>query len=136
VAASVNIPRRTLAPGGGTGDNGEYEYGPAPVADADTSALLVIDRTVTGGFNAAPESTAADLNIYQSNDGGVTYRFLASAHIVGGQIVNDDPHVPAGTIFTQSTINVQYFPGANRRVKCGLAITGASVAIAGSLSTQ
>jgi hypothetical protein len=136
MAASINIPRRTLTPGGGTGDNGEYEYGPAPVADTDTDVLLVVDRTVNGGFNSVPESTTADLNLYLSFDSGATWRFMASAHIVGGQIVNDDPKVPPGTIHTQSTIRVQYFPGTNRQVRAGLAIGGGSVTVSGSLSTQ
>lgn len=140
MAASLNISRRVLTPGGGTGPDGSYLYGPATVAGTDTTATISIDRTATSGgtagFSAQPDTTEADLIVEQSNDSGQTWLQTASAHIVGGPITYNDPNTGALVTLTVSSLQVSYFPGTGRQMRARVAVTGAPVAITGTLSTQ
>jgi hypothetical protein len=122
VATTVPFPLTTL-------DVGSHDFGPAPVADTTTSATLVIDRTPASGFNSQPSTTQASIQVMQSNDGGVTWKLEAAADIEGGIIT--DRH---GNTLTQSSVTVGLDPGTSRQMKATVVVSGAAVAVSGSLT--
>jgi hypothetical protein len=121
MTSTTQIPLTTLPPG-------SYDFGPAALADTDTHAILSVDRTVASGFNATPAAQAS-ITIYQSNDGGTTWRLVASATLVGGSQVNPKTGLP----FTASSVSVGLNPGTSRQGKANVTISGATVAVQGSL---
>jgi hypothetical protein len=120
--AVIAIPLTTLAVG-------TQDFGPAAVADADSSAALVTDRTPANGFNSQPASTTASIQVMQSGDGGATWDLRAAAGIAGG--LYPAPH---GGNYLQSTVTVALAPGTGRQVKATVVVAGASVAVSGSLT--
>lgn len=124
---NLPIPLATLAVG-------PHEYGPASVDDAVVRATLTVDRTVADGgvqgLNGQPASTTVEVGVWQSDDGGATWQFRASAGLVGGVYVKDK----LGNPYTESNVSVDLTPGTGRRVKATVTVAGASVAVAGSLA--
>jgi hypothetical protein len=118
---TFNIPLVTVNLGTST-------FGPTNLADTDTLATLTIDRTVTNGgvqgFNGQPATTTARISVEQSNDGGVTWQELASAGFAGGTS-------PKG--FTTSGVSVHLWPGTSRQGRAIVTISGAPVAVQGTL---
>lgn len=123
MASTTNIPLTTLAVG-------SRDFGPASVADADTAVTLSLDRTVAGGLNATP-AAQVNIEILQSNDGGATWKMIASAVANGGLIIGR-----GGTDITVSSIGTTWDPGTSRLAKATVVVTGASVAVAGTLTTR
>jgi hypothetical protein len=124
MAGTLTIPRTVLAPG-------TYDFpatGGQPVADADTSALLTIDRTVTGGLNTAPAATTYTIAIWQSGDGGTTWDQTCAAGDSGGVRTTN-----AGPV-TANTLAVALWPGTGRLARARVVIAGGSVAVAGTLA--
>lgn len=121
--ASFPIPLATLPPG-------QRVFGPAAIADGDTAARLVIDRTPPGGLNATP---AAQLTIAveQSGDGGATWKLIASAQVTGGLVTGR-----GGGVITASAVATTWDPGTGRQARAGITVAGAAVAVAGTLTTQ
>lgn len=128
MASTVTIPLVTLTVG-------SHDFGPANVPDADSAIVLTIDRTVTNGgvqgFNGQPGTTQAVLTTFQSAD-GVTWQPLASATVTGGSIVSSK----TGQVIGTNTLTTELNPGTGRQVKANVTLTGAPVAVAGSVATQ
>jgi hypothetical protein len=122
--AVTNIPLTALSVG-------EHVYGPAAIADTDTLINLSIDRTVTGGFNSAPATTTALIYVYQSNDGGVTWTWIGGDQMTGG--IYTSPKTGQENI---DYIQVGLNPGTGRQAKASVTVSGASVAVAGTLTTS
>ena len=124
--STVNIPLTTLAPG-------TFSFpsaGGQAIADADTLITLSIDRTVTNGLNSQPGTTTIEIQTFQSYDGGATWFNLAGALISGGTFTNK------GVTVTHSMVITALQPGTSREVRAVVTVSGASVAVAGSLTTQ
>jgi hypothetical protein len=123
---TINIPLTTLAPG-------TYHF-TGSIADSERTATLSIDRTVASGFNSKTPATQAALNVYQSDNSGATWFFLAGCTIEGGS-VTDPSRTPPGP-YTTSSVTVNSVPGTGREVKAEVVISGTSVAVQGSLVVQ
>lgn len=123
MAGTLNIPLTTLPVG-------TFLFGPASVADADSLAVLTIDRTVANGFNAKTTATTCQIAVYQSNDAGATWNLLASAVFPGGIHIN---HAGQQNV---SAIGIQFWPGTGRLTRAEVIIGGTSVAIQGSLAVS
>jgi len=123
MAGTTNIPLTTLPPG-------TYEFGPATVDDADTLAVLSIDRTVANGFNSKTSATTCQISIFQSNDAGATWDMLTSAGFPGGLYTNH-----AGQV-NFSGCSVFYQPGTSRLARAEVIIGGTSVAVQGTLTVS
>lgn len=126
MAISIPIPLEALAVG-------VHSYGPATAPDDVSLATITIDRTVSRpnapGFNAQPATTTAELAVWQSDDGGASWQFRASAGIIGGTYSSDT----AG-VWTTSNVSVELTPGTGRRVRADVTVAGARVAVAGTLT--
>lgn len=109
---------------------GARSFGPAAVADADTSVVLSVDRTVALGLTATPAAHIS-LAIEQSDDGGATWVLIAAAGIDGG--AETDQH---GNPRTVSRVFTTWGPGTSRQARATITVTGAAVAVAGSLVTS
>lgn len=120
MAGTTNISLTTLAPG-------SYDFGPTALANIDTMATLSVDRTVVNGFNATP-AAAASISVFQSDDSGTTWFLLAGATLLGGNLINKDGHP-----FPASLVTVPLAPGTGRQGKANVTISGATVAVQGSL---
>jgi hypothetical protein len=129
MATTVSIPLTVLSVG-------THDFGPAAVADTDTQAVLTVDRTVSKGnvqgFNNQPSTTTADIQIYQSNDGGATWQLLIDGLMVGGTFNN----AKTGQVATTSSVTIDFNPGTSRQAKASIVVSGASVAVSGSLTTS
>jgi hypothetical protein len=125
MAGTTPIALTVLAPG-------THEFGPAPLADTDTHALLTIDRTVTSGgtqgFNGQPATTTCQIAIYQSSNGGTTWDLLEQAGFTGGTVVR------RGTEIDETDIGVNLWPGTGRQARAEVVIAGAPVAVQGTLA--
>lgn len=119
---TVTIPLTTLPVG-------SRDFGPATVADTATDIVLVIDRTVAGGFNSLTAATTMDLRMFQSGDGGATWQLICGAGIVGGTYTGLD-----GAVITQSSVEAPLGAGTGREVKATLVVAGTSVAASGTLT--
>jgi hypothetical protein len=108
---------------------GTRDLGPVTVPDADTRLRIILDRTVAGGFDVTPAASAM-LVMSQSDDGGATWQPLASmGPITGGpQTFKDQPK-------TSEMLGTGFNPGTGRRLKATLDVTGAAVAVAGTVQT-
>jgi hypothetical protein len=127
MAGTVTIPLTTLPVGA-------HAFGPAAAADSDHGVLLTVDRTVTGGFNSQPASTTADYRADQSADGGVTWVLIAGGTMGGGTVAAvQPPRGPGGTMGT-STVSADMLPGTGRQVRAVVTVSGAPVAVAGTLT--
>lgn len=126
---TVTIPTTTL-------QIGVRDFGPAAIADTDTSITLTIDRTVANGLNATP-ATHLLIEAMVSLDGGATWTMVAGAGIEGGQLPQSPPPRGPGGFYTENVLRVglDQYPGAGRRIKATLTASGASVAVAGTLTT-
>jgi len=123
--ATLTIPLTTL-------NTGAHTFGPATVADADKAAALTVDRTPAGGLNSLTAATSIDLLIEQSDDGGATWFLLVDGSIPGGA----QPAFRGGGTATSDTIAVSFAPGAGRRVRATMTVTGGPVAVQGTLTTS
>lgn len=126
MASSLNIPRTVLA----AGVRNFPASGGVSVPDADVSILLSIDRTTNGGLNSAAVTTTLEIETYQSGDAGATWQNLAAATAAGG-IYTSNHGTQLNTFDVLTTLN----PGTSRLVRAVTTVTGASVAVAGTLST-
>jgi hypothetical protein len=117
---TLNIPLTTL-------QAGTHDFGPAAVNDADTLAILTVDRTVTNGFNSKTSATTCHISIHQSNDNGNTWVELASTDFAGGIASNH-----AGQI-NENDVGIHFWPGTGRLTRAEVIIGGSSVAVSGSL---
>jgi pyruvate-formate lyase len=127
MASTFTIPATALAVGG-------TALGPAAVPDGDSVVTLIIDRTAskgaTQGFNSQPGTTTATVQIDQSNDGGATWQPLAGmGPIVGGIFTW------RGGTKTQEKLSTEFNPGTGRDARAVVTVAGASVAVAGTLTT-
>jgi hypothetical protein len=122
MATNLPIPLTTL-------DLGTREFGPVPVDDVVTQTTLTIDRTVSNGLNSQPATTKVEIGVWQSDDGGATWQFRASAGLIGGIY----PSNRDGDPYLASNVSVDLTPGTGRRVRADVTVEGASVAVAGSL---
>lgn len=120
---NLTIPPTTLAPG-------TREFGPVTVDDTVVRATLTIDRTGVNGLNSQPATTKVEIGVWQSDDGGASWQFRASAGLIGGIY----PSNQAGDPYLASNVSVDLTPAAGRRVKAVVDVAGASVAVAGSLA--
>lgn len=125
MAGTLTIPLTTLSPG-------TREFGPAVLADTDSLVTLTIDRTVTSGgtpgFDASPATTTAVLAIDQSNDGGATWTNLCTETLVGGV------HTLRGQPVTTDDVGTYLLPGTSRQGRASVTVSGAPVAVQGSLT--
>lgn len=131
MAGTITIPLATLNPA-----HGPYTFGPAGVAAADSLIVLTIDRTVTNGFNSQPAATTAEITAEQSSDGGATWFLAVAGTVAGGQYFRAPPPRGDGSLITASSIQVNLYPGASRLVRAAIVVSGASVAVAGSLTVS
>lgn len=123
MATTFPIPLTTLTVG-------SHDFGPTSVADGDTLAAIMIDRTVPGGFNSLTAATQMVITIYQSNDSGATWNELAEATVPGGVYVKN------GVTAATSGVGVHFWPGTGRLVKGNLTVTGTSVAVQGTITAS
>jgi len=127
MAGTLTIPLATLGVGA-------HVFGPAAAADSDHGVLLSIDRTVTNGFNSQPASTTAGYRADQSPDGGATWVLVAGGTIGGGVLAAvPPPRGPGGTV-AASTVSADMAPGTGRQVRAVVTVSGAPVAVAGTLT--
>lgn len=125
MASTFSIPLVTLAAGA-------HSFGPASVPDSDSTITLVIDRTVTNGFNSQPGTTQAAVQVDQSGDGGTTWQPLAGmGPIIGGSFTSDK----TGLAKTQERLFTEFNPGTGRVARATVTVSGSSVAVAGTLTT-
>ena len=122
---TLTIPLTTLP-------TGTRVIGPANVADADTRAILVLDRTVAGGLNALTAATTLGMLVEQSNDGGSTWFLVVNALITGG-IVGAPK---GGGNATEATVWLNFEPGTGRRTRATLTTVNGPLVVQGSLTTS
>lgn len=128
MASSFTIPTTTVS----VGAHNLPASGGASVPDADHSIQLVIDRTVTNGFNSQAATTTMNVLIAQSNDSGTTWVQLAAmGPVVGGSNISSK----TGSLITQDTLFTQFNPGTSRLARITVTVAGSSVAVAGTLTT-
>lgn len=125
MAGTASIPLTVLAVG-------EHDFGPDALADTDSTATLSIDRTVskgaTQGFNGQPATTEALIEVRQSNDGGATWFQLAAVTFFGGVYT-----LKGGGTLNANGFTVTLPPGTGRQAMAAVTVSGASVAVQGSL---
>lgn len=127
MAGTLNIPLTTLT----VGEHTFPPTGGTAVADTDTLVRLSIDRTVTNGFNSQPATTQALIYVYQSNDGGTTWAWIGGDQMTGG-IYTSSKTGQENTDYIEVGLN----PGTGRLVRGTVTVSGASVAVAGTLTTS
>lgn len=120
---TTNIPLTTL-------QTGSRDFGPAAVADTDSALTLAIDRTVANGLNTQPASTTIDLRLFQSNDGGVTWPWMWDNTVVGGIFSRRGVQINTDEIITKLVA------GTGRQLKVTVVVSGAAVAVQGSITTS
>lgn len=120
---SVNIPRTNLAPG-------TYDFGPAPVADTDSQAVITVDRTIAKGLDSVNASVIVTIDVNQSDDNGSSWYHLAGSELVGGPTGNNPRRPGIGTV------TVEFSPGTSRQVKATVTVVGGSVTVSGNLNTS
>ena len=93
---------------------------------------LTIDRTVTNGFNSQPATTTLNATLFQSSDGGTTWQSLAAfGPVVGGSNISSK----TGVLITTDTLFTEFNPGTGRLARMTFTVSGASVAVGGTLTT-
>ena len=128
MASTFTIPLTTLP----VGTTSVPATGGAPVPDGDSTLTISINRTVANGFNSQPSSTQATVTLYQSDDGGTTWQELAAmGPVTGGSVISPK----TGQLITASNLFTEFNPGTGRLVRAGITVTGASVAVAGTITT-
>jgi hypothetical protein len=127
MASTFTIPLTTLTVG-------SHDLGPSSVPDADSRILLSIDRTAVNGavqgLNGQPPATQISMTTFQSDDGGATWQELGANTVVGGIFTK------GGTQINTDHVGTQLAPGTGRQVRATVVVTGASVAVAGTLTTS
>lgn len=124
MATTFTIPLTTLPVG-------SRDLGPSHPADTETSILLTVDRTVTGGLNSLTSASELDFLVMQSNDGGTTWELRVGGTMPGGVFT-----LPKGGTATSSTLRVDLAPGTSRQLKGTVTVSGpSSIAVAGTLVT-
>jgi len=120
---TIPIPLTTL-------NNGVQTFGPAGISNADTLAVLSIDRTVAGGLNALTAATTIELTIEQSDDGGVTWFLIVDGVLTGGPV----PAFRGGGNATTSSVAADWAPGTGREARAKMTTAGGPVAVQGTLT--
>lgn len=131
MATTFPIPLTTLPAGART-------FGPASIADTDSSVTFSIDRTVAGGLNSLTDASVLALQAEMSTDGGVTW------HAVDNTAGTDTHWSTTGGVFTNRNGTVTtssgtwpLAPGTSRRLRATVTVSGpSSIAVAGSIATQ
>lgn len=125
--SQLTIPRTVIAPGTTT-------TGSLSVPDGDTALVLAIDRTIPNGLNKSPSSAVLNLDVDQSNDGGVTWAWIGGDQMTGGIYISPKTGLEEDT----DDIEVGLNPGAGRLLRGRLVNQGGggSVAVAGTLTTS
>ena len=125
--SSVPIPLDALTVG-------THAFGPVTAPDDVSQATITIDRTVSrpnaNGLNGQPATTTLDIAVWQSSDDGTTWQLRASAGLIGGIYASNE----AGDPYVASSVTVELVPGTGRRVRATVTVTGARVAVAGTLT--
>lgn len=128
MASTFTVPLTSLPPG-------TYHFpnaGGSPIADGDTFIDLNIDRTVAGGLNALTAAATIQINVYQSDDGGNIFYSLAGGGLTGGLY----PNPKTGGNFTNSIVRTFLNPtGSGRVARAEIIVAGATIAVAGVLTT-
>ena len=109
---SINILSVTLASGAN-----DVTLATLTAADTDSLCILSLDRTVAVGLNAI---SGAAITVKVIQDGTV----IAESEAVGGS------SAPV------TAVTVPLWPGVSRQVKATINVTGLTVAVSGSLTTQ
>lgn len=128
MASTFTIPLTTLP----VGTLNFPATGGASVPDADSEITLTIDRTVAGGLNAQPATTVISIAVSLSRDGGTTWQPLAAAGGIPGGLITGK----TGATLTSSSVAVDLPPGTSRQIRASVTVSGAAVAVAGTLVTQ
>lgn len=117
---------------------GVTALGPANVPDADSTVTIILDRTASKGavqgFNSQPGTTQMMVELDQSNDSGTTWQPLAAmGPVIGGVFTSDK----TGTVLTVTSerLFTEFNPGTSRQARATVTVSGASVAVAGTLTT-
>jgi len=127
MAGTIQIPLTTLT-------IGPHVFGPATIVPGDKQAILTVDRTVTGGLNATP-AAHIDLILDFSNDGGTTWPTQVKAGFEGGQLFIPDKVTGNPILRTIADVRLNGLEQVqNWRVRATVTVSGASVAVAGSLA--
>lgn len=111
--------------------NGARTFGPGNVADTDSTSILTIDRTPSGGLNSLTETATIELLVEQSNDGGSTWFLIVDSTIFGGSQVNLH-----GQTATNSVVGCAFAPGTSRQVRITLTVTNGPIRVQGTLATS
>lgn len=132
MASTFTIPATALPVG-------VTELGPSSVPDADTTVTITLDRTAskgaTQGFNSQPGTTQMNVQLEQSDDGGTSWQPLAAMGPVIGGIFTMTKTGTVTTI-TSERLFTEFNPGTGRQVRATVTVSGASVAVAGTLTTS
>lgn len=110
---------------------GETDTPSITVADTDTTIDVRIDRTVTNGFNSQPTTTQLWMYPFQSNDGGATWTELGGGLASGGVFTNR-----SGQVAAYGDIQTSLLPGTGRKVMAKLIVSGAAVAVQGTVTSS
>lgn len=121
--STLNIPRTVIPVG-------TQSFGPIPIADSDSLAILTIDRTVSGGLNSLASSSQGRISVEQSSDGGASWTEIASSSASGGVYT-----MHGGLPVNDFSIGIPLWPGTGRQGRGIITITGpSSVAVKGTLA--
>src|SRR5262245_59195323 len=124
--STLTIPLTTLTVGAHT-------FGPTTPPSADTSVVLSIDRAVTGGLNSLTTASGLAMLAEMSTDGGTTWQAVDTDQS-GTQT---EWETVGGGTSAVSNGGWPLFPGASRRVRATVTVSGpSSIAVAGSIATQ
>jgi hypothetical protein len=108
------------------------DFGPHTVGAGEASAVLLLQRDVTGGLNSVP-GASIDLTFSYSADGGSTWLLLASAGIAGGIITVADKGGGSHTLL-QSSVGVGLDRVQGLPVKATVTLHGGPVTVQGSFT--
>ena len=126
MASTFTIPLVTLP----VGTRNFPASGGASVPDGDSEIVLNIDRTVANGLNSQSATTRIFLQTFQSGDGGATWQALGANTVQGGIFTK------GGNQINTDQIGTQLGPGTGRLIRAAVTVSGASVAVAGTLVTS
>ena len=126
MAGTITIPLTTLT-------LGAHDFGPATVQAGDSLAVLTVDRTVANGLNAT-SGAHIDLLLSFSANGAAPWAQQVTAGIDGGQHFNNDKVTGLPVLETQSNVRVGLDQVQGMKVMATITVSGAQVAVAGSLA--
>lgn len=112
---------------------GPRSFGPISIAANESRIDMTLDRTLSSGLNARPDTTTIKVQFQVSFDGGTTWNDLTSAFFVGGIYSNSLNGQKNTDIFNCTIWN----PGtAGRTARADVTVAGSSVRVAGSLTVS